>query len=351
MDEKLDWNDKEFIQAQEQMSKMYDKKKITTRSDGFVIYKPEADKELVIVPSRYAKELVIWQHRKMCHANHAKVATALAKTFHWPRVSYGMDYYAVATSEGGYKHILGIIDLATSEIRLFPTKNRTGATTADCLLHGVYLRNGIPGKIHSDHAKEFVGKAVKRISSLLGCRRTTTLAHHPTGNSTIERLWQYVAVVLKQMNDAQYKQWDKYVRLIEHTWNNTVHTLLGVSPFEAAHGLPAKSVTESLAKGTPPTAAEAKRRGRKVKHLLYFKGPATITNVRTPTTYDIEYNGKNYARATAELRPYKGKATSAMLHHPVMETNDTAIKKGEIIAYRDDRTRNKTNISCFEICK
>ena len=53
------------------------------------------------------------------------------------------------------------------------------------------------------------------------------------------------------MTDKQYSHWDQYVRLIEHTWNTTVHSLLGVSPFEAAHGLPAVSVTESLARGTP----------------------------------------------------------------------------------------------------
>ena len=103
----------------------------------------------------------------MCHAGPAKVYAALAKTYHWPamksnvkktiddceecqtlkakrkrahqhfrakpqhtpRTAYAMDYYGVAESKEGYKNILGVIDLATSEVRLFPTKNRKANTT------------------------------------------------------------------------------------------------------------------------------------------------------------------------------------------------------------------------------
>merc|ERR1712051_531810 len=124
-------------------------------------------------------------------------------------------------------NLLGAIDLATSEVRLFPTKNRKGATTAECLLHGLFLRNGVPARIHSDHAREFISKATKRICSILGCRQTTTLAHHPTGNATIERVWQYVALVLKNSTQEQYDRWDVLTKLWEHTWNTTPHTLLG----------------------------------------------------------------------------------------------------------------------------
>lgn len=35
-----------------------------------------------------------------------------------------------------------------------------------------------------------------------------------------------------------------YIPLIEHTWNTTKHSVLGVTPFEAAHGLPARAVAD-----------------------------------------------------------------------------------------------------------
>ena len=84
-----------------------------------------------------------------------------------------------------------------------------------------------------------------RLCNLLGCKQTTTLAHHPTGNATIERLWQWVASCLRQMTKEQYEHWEDYVRLMEHTWNTANHSILKCSPFEAAHGLPPRSVQDS----------------------------------------------------------------------------------------------------------
>ena len=205
------------------------------------------------------------------------------------------------------------------------------------------------------------------------------------------------------MTDEQYKHWDEYVRLIEHAWNTTVHSLLGVSPFEAAHGIPAVSVAESLARGTPvrtaamdndaiqamqatakacmrameqlrqhdkqmrankanktaqqqtfkvgdkvsffipPTAQEVKRRGRKVKHIAHYRGPATVTNVRTPTTYDIEYKGKKYARATSELRPYRAKGNLSV-KAPTKRPREHEIEPGDWVAYRDNLDDNKFHV-------
>ena len=155
-----------------------------------------------------------------------------------PRTAYAMDFYAISKSKNGYKYILGIIDLATSELNLFPTRDRSAATVTECLMRGIFLEKGCPTCIHSDHAREFIAKATKRICRIVGCRQTTTLAHHPTGNSTIERVWQYIALVLRKSTQEQYQRWDVLTKLWEHTWNTTPHTLLGVSPFEAAHGLP-----------------------------------------------------------------------------------------------------------------
>ena len=86
------------------------------------------------------------------------------------------------------------------------------------------------------------------MAKVFGIQKTTTLAHHPTGNAKIERLWQYVTKVLRQMSDEQYKNWPAYLRPKEHTWNTTVHSAMNVSPFEAAQGLPAASAVSSIAK-------------------------------------------------------------------------------------------------------
>ena len=186
-----------------------------------------------------------------CNILNAKRAAAhkhfRAKTYSSPRTSWAMDYYGVAPSRDGYCNILGAIDMVTSELRLFATKRRTGAITTDAVLQGIVLRDGVPKALHSDHAAEFVGTCLKTLAKVFGIRNTTTLAHHPTGNAKIERVWQYITKCLQQMTDEQYDNWPAYLRLIEHTWNSTMHSLLGVTPFEASHGLPAASAQSRMA--------------------------------------------------------------------------------------------------------
>ena len=169
------------------------------------------------------------------------------------------------------------------------------------------------------------------------------------------------------MSDEEYGYWERHIRLMEFTYNTTVQNTVGAAPFTIAHGIPAhtivgstteddlnhdptKIVTEEvslikqsatafantaarlreqaqretarkLAQGgrritfrvndrvsfyLPPTAREAQRRGRKAKHLQWYRGPATVVKILSPTTYELEYKGARYKRSVEELRPHRG---------------------------------------------
>ena len=167
------------------------------------------------------------------------------------------------------------------------------------------------------------------------------------------------------MTKEQYHEWEKYVRLMEHVWNTSHHSVLKCTPFEAAHGLQARSALDSLteedqeiptdlmtqdgvaammttakafekqiqrlrseaanteaarnSRGSsrkyvegdqvsfyiPPTEKEAHRMGRKPKHLPQYRGPATITKILSNTTYQLSHNDRIYNRCFSELRPYR----------------------------------------------
>ena len=431
-----------WCKRQKDMLPKYKTEEVLTRtSDGLSFYTPDEGTMRMIVPTDYVEPLVKWQHRSLTHAGINKVVAALSRHFHWhgmhkdiknivsecnrcqvlkarrnrahkhfravthhePRTAYGMDYYGVAKSAAGYNQILGVIDLATSEVRLFPTKGRSADTTARTLLHGLFLRNGIPLQLHSDAARELIGGATKTICDFLGCKQTSTLAHHPTGNAAIERLWQFVGKALRQMTDDQYKSYEKYVRLMEFTWNTMETRSTAATPFEAAHGLPARTVVNSVTAGNlvgtprevttaevallkeaaqafaltirdlrsreqqeraniandrgrattnikvddfvvfeiPPTQREAERKGRKAKHLDWYRGPARVISKLSNSTYELEFKGKTYHRAISELRPWRGQvmADQSIDHYddafdgPSKDSAWTP-KKGDLLAYR-----------------
>ncbi len=53
----------------------------------------------------------------------------------------------------------------------------------------------------------------------------------------------------------------------------------------------------------PPTQQEVLRTGRKVKHLMYYRGPATVTKLipGRRRQYEIEFQGKTYKRDVGML--------------------------------------------------
>ena len=53
------------------------------------------------------------------------------------------------------------------------------------------------------------------------------------------------------------------------------------------------------------------RAGRKQKHLPHYRGPAVVTEVLSPSTYAIEYRGRQYRRSISELRKYKANTGAA----------------------------------------
>ena len=152
---------------------------------------------------------------------------------------------------------------------------------------------------------------------------------------------------------------------MEHVWNTTFHSVIQCTPFEAAHGIKARSAVDSLAEETgvintdlmtrdgldamretvrafeqqiqntrqeaasnnaqqmtkgpkktfkvgqevsffiPPSEKEAKEMGRKRGHLLQYRGPAFVVKQLSDTSYQIEYEGRTYFRCFSELRPYR----------------------------------------------
>ena len=65
------------------------------------------------------------------------------------------------------------------------------------------------------------------------------------------------------MNAAQYAEFHKYVPIMAHVWNTVTDSETGITPFQAEHGMPCRSIAESIlqqppAEGLPATADDLK---------------------------------------------------------------------------------------------
>ena len=189
-----------------------------------------------------------------------------------------------------------------------------------------------------------------------------------------------------------------------------MHSSLGVSPFEAAHGLPARGVHQHVdaanynapsymdkpgieamqstakafmthlrqvqtqeekvraamlnAKGhppklsvgdqvaffIPPTAEEAELAARKAKHLPQFRGPARITRVLTPTTFELRFKNRTYKRCLSELRRYRATG-EPLLDVGVAPDEVSSFELNAYIAYRDTDDANDDDSRRFHLGK
>ena len=284
------------------------------------------------------------------------------------RSAYGYDLKGVYPADTGENEISVCIDLTSRELTLFSTEGRDAETIAWGLLDHVINRHGVPLEFRTDAAPELVSKVMAAFWRPYGTNATTTRAYHPTGNSIAERVMDYLNRCLMQLSDEQYRRWPRYLSSFEAAWNGHVCTTIGATPFEISHGAEMLSPTAAiaahgmldpnthpmpatdellqqvqdsaaawtkLAKATtawhrkrelaklnahgthsafakgdkamvfvPPTAAEAKRRKRKVKHISWYRGPCTVVQA-DGTNYTLRHDitGKHYERTICNLAP------------------------------------------------
>ena len=374
--------------------------------DGLLMYRsPQNDTLLTVVPEPLQTPLIEWKHKQMCHMSTKKVYNELKKKFFFnnmhqkckqvvddcalcnllkarknhahkhfraklyctPRTSYGADYYSVKKNKLGYDNVLGIIDLSTGNLVLRAVQGRTAANTAHTLFYDVIVHKGIPLQFHSDAAKEFLSTAMSTLQTLLGIRKTDTLAHNPKSNAKIERVWEFVGRALRAMPPDQYAQFHLYMPIIAHVWNCTPDVDTGITPFEAEHGMSCRSVAESLIQNPPteglpasaddlstiataasafneiignikaversraaaklnvygqplrefsvgdrvtfylpPNQGEAEKMGKNPKHMLQYQGPGIITEALSDnnTSFAITYNNRTYKRNIMHMSRY-----------------------------------------------
>ena len=60
--------------------------------------------------------------------------------------------------------------------------------------------------------------------------------YHPQTDSQAERTTQSLEDLLRACVLEQGGTWDSYLSLIEFTYNNSFHSIIGMAPYEALHG-------------------------------------------------------------------------------------------------------------------
>jgi hypothetical protein len=168
-----------------------------------------------------------------------------------PRQAYGIDFYGRAKGE-----TLVAIDLCTREAMLWLLPNRRQENIARALLTGLIFQKGVPLIFRNGEAAELFVGTVAAMNSYLGIQQVTTGGHNPRSNAVVERFMQHLTACLTNCHDSQNGNMRDYLPTIAFAHNTAFNSAINFTPFEAGHGLRARTITEARASPRMQITAE-----------------------------------------------------------------------------------------------
>ncbi len=139
-----------------------------------------------------------------------------------------------------------IVDLFTRETILQWLPSRKQEQVAKTILRRVIFERGVPLSIRSDSAPELMKGVIQRICFYLNIKQIVTGGHNPRGNAICETANQTLGNMIRKLSDKEYNTLKTLaLPAFQYAMNITPHSSIGYSPFEAGHGLPARSVAHA----------------------------------------------------------------------------------------------------------
>ena len=97
-------------------------------------------------------------------------------------------------------------------------------------LHGVPLSNVL------DRDPRFTSRFWKELQSALGTKMKFNTTFHPQTNGQSERLIQVLEDMHRGCVMEFSRSWDRYIPLMEFSYNNCFQSSIGMTPYEALYG-------------------------------------------------------------------------------------------------------------------
>lgn len=192
----------------------------------------------------------------------------------WESIS--MDFLQIGDDAGGlYNRVWIITDRLTKHIRLIPvSKSITAAQCATLFMKEIYAHHGLPSHITSDRDVLFTSNFWKELHKLQGTQLHFTTSFRPQGDGQAENSCKAILRALRTMvHDGSLvgKSWVEALPRVEFNYNNTYHSTIRTTPFEADLGRKPRSAI-TLDEEVQPDPAQSNvdlpERMRQTEHEL-----------------------------------------------------------------------------------
>ena len=120
-------------------------------------------------------------------------------------------------------------------VRECPT-HPTALQAAVLFVQLVFRAHGLPRCILSDRGSQFDSQLWKNLMLQLSTRVKLASTYHPQTNRLTERMNRTLIGLIRKVCVQHKEKWVQVLPLLEFAYNNSIHSVTGVSPFRAIQG-------------------------------------------------------------------------------------------------------------------
>jgi hypothetical protein len=136
-----------------------------------------------------------------------------------------------------YDAILVMVDRFTKYSRYIPARKDWDAEfLGDVLFDEIFSKLGMPLSLVSDRGSLFTSKYWSDFCYHLRVKVRLSTAYHPQTDGQTERQNQTLEQYLRCYVDYQQDNWAQLLSVAEYAYNNSCHSVIKMSPFEAIYG-------------------------------------------------------------------------------------------------------------------
>ena len=135
-----------------------------------------------------------------------------------------------------------MVDKLTKSAHFIPVRDTYDvADVARVFISEIIRYHGVPKKIISDRDSRFTSRFWTCMQTALGTQLNLSTAYHPETDGQTERVNQVLEDMLRMYVMDRQSHWEKYLPLVEFSYNNSYHSSIGMPPFEALYGRPCRT--------------------------------------------------------------------------------------------------------------
>jgi len=149
----------------------------------------------------------------------------------WQHIS--VDFITKLPVSKGHNLILVVCDRFSKMSHFVATTEKTTAEgLARLFRDNVWKLHGLPESVILDRGPQFVAELTRELNKMLGIETMLSTAYHPETDGQKERTNQELEQYLRMYVNHRQNNWAEWLAMVEFAFNNKVHTVTKMSPFQ-----------------------------------------------------------------------------------------------------------------------